>query len=101
MSKTEVKSSELEWVQAQDGTKEKVLIESEKGMQMYILKLGPGQQIPHHIHLQDKYNFILKESMSDEKGSYKVGDLVINEKDSSHTVTASSEGCEFLLIWEK
>lgn len=101
MSSKHVKFKDVEWIKGEDGIMGKTIMEGDKGFQIYVLKLGSNEKIPYHGHTTVKYNYILKGSMSDETGDYRVGDLAVNEKGSKHSVTAGKEGCEFLLFWDK
>ncbi len=80
--------------------KEKKLLDKE-GIKINLIELQPGEQIPYHEHKDTKYNYILRGSMSDERGEYVQGDIVENLIDSRHSIKAGSEGCEFLVIWGK
>ena len=97
MSSKSLKCNDMPWKKDSNGGDFKHI--ASKNPQMYIMKLAPGEIIAHHSHSTTKYNFILKGSMSDEDGEYTQGDLVINEKGTSHSVQAGSHGTEFLVIW--
>ena len=88
----------MEWEQNKE-VSEKHLLGGEDGLHMNLLKLEPGRHIPLHKHVDTRYNYVLKGSMSDEHGEYTEGDLVVNEKGSEHSINAGEKGCEFLVIW--
>jgi len=79
--------------------KEKHILEKEINVNR--IELAPDEKIPYHTHKATRYNYILKGSMSDERGNYVPGDMVENIIGSSHSVTAGPEGCVFLVIWRK
>jgi anti-sigma factor ChrR (cupin superfamily) len=94
-----IKTVDLEWEKIQEDVFEKQCIVNRDGLNISILKIEPHKEIPMHEHLDTRYNYILKGSMSDGNQEYGEGDLVINEKGSKHFLKAGPEGCEFLLIW--
>jgi len=81
--------------------KERPLISKEKGLNMNIIKLEPGEDISYHVHKDNKYNYILKGSMFTYEKNYVPGDVVENPKGSGHSIKAGPKGCEFLVIWCK
>jgi anti-sigma factor ChrR (cupin superfamily) len=86
------------WKKNKDEVMEKTEID-DGNLHVNVIRLEPGKKIPFHTHKSTKYNYVLKGSMSDEKGSYVGGDVVENKKGTSHSVTAGEDGCEFLVIW--
>ena len=66
---------------------------------MNLIKLKPGQTIPWHKHKDNKYNYVVKGSMTDGQRTWKKEDLILNKKGTSHSLKAGKNGCEFLVIW--
>jgi anti-sigma factor ChrR (cupin superfamily) len=99
MKDKHIKTADIKWKEIQKNVFEKQCIVNKNGLNISILKIEPYKKIPLHKHLDTRYNYILKGSMSDENYKYGKGDLIINEKGSKHFFKASFEGCEFLLIW--
>ena len=62
------------------------------------LRYAPGASVPLHEHVGTEMILVLDGSQSDEKGTYRQGDLVINPAGSQHSVW-SEEGCVVLLHW--
>lgn len=93
-----IKTKELEWKNEEGDIFEKKCIK-ENGINIYIFKLDPNKKIPLHKHVDTRYNYILKGSMSDADNEYNEGDIVTNQKGAEHFLKAGPEGCEFLLIW--
>ena len=100
MSTRCIKSKDISWKKNKSNNLMKNLI-NENGFGMDFFKLAPNEKIPMHKHPNIKYSYILKGSMSDETGEYSEGEVVVNEKDSEHSVTAGSKGCEFLVIYNE
>lgn len=65
-----------------------------------LLKYAPGAGVPHHLHTGLETILVLDGSQSDERGTYRVGDLVLNPAGTSHSVW-SAEGCVILITWER
>ena len=65
-----------------------------------LLSYEPGAKAPLHLHQDVETILMIDGSQSDERGTYRAGDYVINPKDSQHSVW-SGEGCVALLHWSK
>lgn len=65
-----------------------------------LLKYAPGARVPRHLHTGLETILVLDGSQSDERGTYKAGDLVLNPQGSSHSVW-SEKGCVILITWER
>lgn len=63
-----------------------------------VLRYAPGAKVPLHEHLGTEMILVLDGSQSDEHGTYRRGDMVINPMGSRHSVW-SDEGCVVLLNW--
>ncbi len=100
MKDKHIKTAEIKWKEIEKNVFEKRCIVNKNGQNIFILKIEPNKKISMHKHLDTRYNFILKGSMSDGNQKYNKGDLIINKKGSKHFLKADSKGCEFLLIWD-
>lgn len=80
------------------GVEISVLLEGEPAVAL--LRYQPGAKVPRHRHVGVETILVLDGAQSDESGTYKTGDLVINERGSIHNVW-SDEGCVVLIQWEK
>lgn len=65
-----------------------------------LLRYAPGARVPYHLHTGLETILVLDGSQSDERGTYRVGDLVLNPEGTSHSVW-STEGCVVLITWER
>lgn len=65
-----------------------------------LLKYAPGARVPRHLHTGLETILVLDGSQSDERGTYKSGDLVLNAEGSAHSVW-SEQGCVILITWER
>ncbi|MEL7106810.1 MAG: cupin domain-containing protein [Pseudomonadota bacterium] len=65
-----------------------------------LLKYAPGARVPYHLHTGLETILVLDGSQSDERGTYKTGDLVLNPEGTSHSVW-SEHGCVILITWER
>ncbi|EKE20321.1 MAG: hypothetical protein ACD_8C00021G0006 [uncultured bacterium] len=96
-----LKTSDIKWIEIQKGVYEKKCFAHNGGLGISILKIKPNKKIPMHEHADTRYNYILKGSMSDQNQTYVKGDIVFNEKGTSHFLESGIGGCEFLLIWNQ
>ena len=67
---------------------------------MAILKYAPGASAPLHLHPAPESVLMLDGSQTDERGTYRAGDFVVNLPGSTHSLT-SPNGCVALLHWSK
>lgn len=65
-----------------------------------LLRYAPGAAVPAHHHDGLEVISVLDGAQSDESGTYRAGDVVLNPPGTSHSVW-SDEGCVVLILWEK
>ncbi len=65
-----------------------------------LLKYEAGACVPLHKHAGLEVILILQGSQTDERGTYYKGDLIINPKETQHSVH-SSDGCVIFIQWQK
>jgi anti-sigma factor ChrR (cupin superfamily) len=65
-----------------------------------VLRYRPGASVPLHIHHGLETVLVLEGSQSDERGCYRVGDVVFNPAGTTHSVR-SEEGCVVFIQWER
>lgn len=64
-----------------------------------IIKMEPGASVPTHGHGGQELTLIIDGAMTDEHGTYNVGDLIIQDAGFEHTPTAHKEyGCVCLAV---
>ncbi|NDW07596.1 cupin domain-containing protein [Jiella pacifica] len=63
-----------------------------------LLRYAPGASVPMHEHTGLETILVLSGSQSDDDGTYRAGDLVLNQPGSRHRVW-SAEGCLVLISW--
>ena len=68
--------------------------------QLALLRYAPGASVPKHRHAGLEIIQMLDGEQTDEHGTYTVGDIVLNEEGSEHSVHSES-GCVALLMWER
>ena len=68
------------------------------GPALALLRYRPGASVPRHEHMGLETILVLDGSQSDERGTYRVGDVVLNPPGSVHSVW-SEEGCTVLISW--
>ncbi|ORE98166.1 cupin domain-containing protein [Aurantimonas sp. 22II-16-19i] len=71
--------------------------EGDKG-ETALLRYAPGASVPMHEHTGLETILVLSGSQSDDDGTYRAGDLVLNHPGSRHRVW-SEEGCTVLISW--
>jgi anti-sigma factor ChrR (cupin superfamily) len=65
-----------------------------------LLRYAPGAGVPRHRHAGLETILVLEGEQSDELGTYREGDLVLNAVGSEHSVW-SSGGCVVLIQWAR
>ena len=68
------------------------------GPALALLRYHPGAGVPRHEHTGLETIVVLDGSQSDERGTYRTGDVVLNPPGSIHSVW-SEEGCTVLIAW--
>ncbi|MGQ4274013.1 cupin domain-containing protein [Terrihabitans sp. B22-R8] len=68
------------------------------GPALALLRYQPGAAVPRHEHTGLETICVLRGSQSDESGTYRTGDVVLNPPGSVHSVW-SDEGCVVLISW--
>lgn len=63
-----------------------------------LLRYEPGARVPLHEHVGLETICVLSGSQSDEAGTYRKGDVVVNAPGTQHRVW-SDEGCVVLISW--
>jgi len=71
----------------------------EKNIRMDIIKLPANFEFNEHIHPEEEWVYILKGAFTDERGTHRQGDFIVNEKNSKHKVSTGNEECEILCCW--
>lgn len=65
-----------------------------------LLKYAAGASVPRHRHMGLETILVLEGTQSDESGDYGSGSLMVNRKDSEHSVW-SDTGCVVLIQWDR
>ncbi|ATU72382.1 anti-ECFsigma factor [Gluconacetobacter sp. SXCC-1] len=65
-----------------------------------LLRYGAGASVPRHMHPDTETIIVLTGAQSDERGTYRAGDVVVNAPGSAHRVW-SDNGCLVLISWGK
>lgn len=65
-----------------------------------ILHYAPGASVPRHRHAGLETILVLDGVQSDEHGDYAAGALILNAKDTEHSVW-TREGCAVLIQWDR
>lgn len=90
---------ESEWKKVREGVHAKNLAkDSEKNIQMDLMKINPGFNDPTHYHDDWEWVYILEGSLEDSRGKHVKGEFVVNTKDSEHK-PSSKEGCTIIIVW--
>ena len=65
-----------------------------------LLRYQPGAAAPEHLHQGLETIVVLEGSQSDERGTYRTGDVVTNPPGYQHSVW-TDEGCVVLICWAR
>lgn len=71
----------------------------ERNIQFDLMQLPPNTSYSKHSHPQFEWAYVLKGSLSDERGTFSVGHFFTNETGSIHTPTSGPDGTELLIVW--
>ena len=67
-------------------------VDRRPGSVTYLLRSGPGRQLPRHTHTGSEFVVVLKGSFSDQTGRYGPGDFAESDDDLVHAPRTDSEG---------
>ena len=82
------------------GVSKKLLARDEnRNFQIDFIRLDPCAKLSKHIHPDVEWVYVIKGSMSDERGSFNTGDFFTNPISSEHSVTSGPDGCDILCCW--
>ncbi|MFC4891497.1 cupin domain-containing protein [Pseudofrancisella aestuarii] len=96
--KTNIKNIELEIFKT--GVSKKLLArDDQRNFQIDFIRLEPSFKLAQHMHPDVEWIYVIKGSMSDERGEYTSGDFFINPANSKHSVISGPDGCDILCCW--
>lgn len=91
--------TEMDWDRVGGGFEKIDIGLSCDASQARFLKADPGSKSPEHTHGGLEITLMLNGAMSDERGTYKRGDLVITDESITHQIQACPKmGCTCLVV---
>ena len=92
--------SELEWVEARPGVRQKRIWEDKAGERRAILaRFEPGATLPLHRHIGDELIFVIEGSNADEAGEVATGNANYRPNGCTHTVTTKNGATALAVVW--
>jgi putative transcriptional regulator len=64
-----------------------------RGGKLHLFKGAPGVVVPEHGHHGSELTMVLRGTLSDSTGEYRVGDVCDLDESVEHTPVAGAEGC--------
>ncbi|APC97279.1 cupin domain-containing protein [Francisella frigiditurris] len=96
--KINIKDIELETFKV--GISKKLLArDDQRNFQIDFIRLEPKVKLSKHMHPDVEWVYVMKGSMSDERGEFVSGDFFINPINSIHSVISGPNGCDILCCW--
>ena len=92
--------SELPWVDARPGVRQKRIWEDKSTERRAILaRFEAGAKLPLHRHIGDELIFLLEGSNADESGVVATGNLNYRPNGCVHSVTTQNGATVFAIVW--
>tara|TARA_Y100000768_G_scaffold276403_1_gene211948 strand:- start:1654 stop:2283 length:630 start_codon:yes stop_codon:yes gene_type:complete len=93
--------NKISWKQVYKGFSE-FLPNIDDNVELKLIKMDPGASVPNHSHGGKEYILVLQGSFQDEYGTYKKGDIQVNDQKIKHTpIACKDKGCICLTITEQ
>jgi anti-sigma factor ChrR (cupin superfamily) len=92
--------SDLEWVEARPGVRQKRIWEDTAGERRAILaRFEPGATLPLHRHIGDELIFVIEGANADEAGVVNTGNMNYRPNGCTHTVTTKNGATALAVVW--
>jgi anti-sigma factor ChrR (cupin superfamily) len=92
--------SELSWVEARPGVRQKRIWEDKAGERRALLaRFEPGATLPAHRHVGDELIFVLEGANADESGVVATGNMNYRPNGCVHTVTTENGATVLAVVW--
>lgn len=92
--------SELPWIDARPGVRQKRVWEDKAGERRAILaRFEPGATLPPHRHVGDELIFLIEGANADESGVVATGNMNYRPNGCIHTVTTTNGATVLAVVW--
>ena len=92
--------SELPWVDARPGVRQKRIWEDKGGERRALLAhFDPGATLPPHRHVGDELIFVIEGANADESGAVVTGNMNYRPNGCVHTVTTKNGATVLAVVW--
>jgi anti-sigma factor ChrR (cupin superfamily) len=92
--------SELAWIEARPGVRQKQIWEDEVGQRRAILaRFEPGATLARHRHVGDELIFLVEGANADESGPVSTGNMNYRPNGCVHTVTTKNGATVLAVVW--
>jgi anti-sigma factor ChrR (cupin superfamily) len=92
--------SDLPWVDARPGVRQKRIWEDKAGERRAILaRFEPGATLPRHRHVGDELIFLIEGENADESGPVPTGNMNYRPNGCVHTVTTKNGATVLAVVW--
>jgi len=99
-NKNHMDTSTLPWEPLRQGTYHKLLDRKDDlDVQLDLMKLEPNTVLKQHTHPKFEWAYVLKGSLTDQRGTFTAGHLINNPEGSSHEAITGADGAELLVVW--
>ena len=92
--------SELPWIEARPGVRQKRIWEDKAGERRAILaRFEPGATLPPHRHVGDELIFLVEGANADESGIVATGNMNYRPNGCVHSVTTKNGATVLAVVW--
>ena len=69
------------------------------GVQADIMRIAPNFKDTPHTHDGFEWVYILEGRLTDERGTHKAGEFIINTTEGIHQPSTGEDGCTLIIFW--
>src|SRR5213593_5199286 len=92
--------SELPWIEARPGVRQKRIWEDKAGERRALLaRFEPGATLARHRHVGDELIFVIEGANADESGPVSTGNMNYRPNGCVHTVTTKNGATVLAMVW--
>ena len=89
-----------DWIRLREGVERFPLTKDEKrGIQADLIRIAPDHVDRAHTHDGFEWVYIIEGGFTDDAGTHKAGDFIINSTEGIHQPKTGPDGCKLIIFW--
>jgi anti-sigma factor ChrR (cupin superfamily) len=88
------------WLPLRPGIERRPLAkDTARGIQADLIRIEPNLTDRPHTHDGFEWVYLLEGGFTDQSGTHKAGDFLINTTEGVHQLTSGPDGCTLFIVW--